>query len=124
MNDRFAVVERKSNWSERHVAYIAGLGTFGHGRSLITPKGCAGRFGSIITTLKLEPTVRRYELFSTYCESCLSCIDRCASGAIRPEGKDIPVCSDYQDSIKPKFAPRHGCGKCQTALPCEDRMPS
>lgn len=125
LDSGFRVVERKSNWSERHAAYIAGLGTFGHGRSLITLKGCAGRFGSVITTLKIEPTIRRHDLFHTYCESCLSCVDRCASGAIRPEGKNIPVCSDYQDNIiKPKFDPRHGCGKCQTALPCEDRIPS
>ena len=37
-----------SNWSERHVAYVCGLGTFGC-QGLITSKGLAGRFGSIIT---------------------------------------------------------------------------
>ena len=36
-----------SDWSERHAAYAAGLGTFGLTRALITEKGIAGRFGSL-----------------------------------------------------------------------------
>jgi epoxyqueuosine reductase QueG len=32
-----------SDWSHRHVAYIAGLGTFGINNMLITDRGCAGR---------------------------------------------------------------------------------
>lgn len=120
----FKVVNRRSNWSERHTAYIAGLGTFGLGRSLITEIGCAGRYGSVITTLKLKPTESRYELFHSYCQECGRCISRCPVGAIKPEGKIIELCAMYSDeSIKPKYAPRHGCGKCQTAVPCETRMP-
>jgi epoxyqueuosine reductase len=33
-----------SNWSERHVAFVCGLGTFGLSKGLITKKGIAGRF--------------------------------------------------------------------------------
>ena len=47
LDARFAVADRKSNWSERHVAFVAGLGTFSLNRSLITKAGAAGRFGSI-----------------------------------------------------------------------------
>ena len=37
-----------SNWSERHVAFACGLGTFGLSKGIITSKGVAGRFGSKI----------------------------------------------------------------------------
>ena len=49
-----------SDWSERHAAYAAGLGTFGLTRALITEKGIAGRFGSLLISLKLEPDERPY----------------------------------------------------------------
>jgi hypothetical protein len=45
-----------SNWSERHSAYIAGLGTFCLSYSLISEKGCAGRYGTVVTDLDLEPS--------------------------------------------------------------------
>jgi len=32
-----------SNWSERHIAYVAGLGTFSLADSFITEKGAANR---------------------------------------------------------------------------------
>ena len=60
VNPRFAVTERRSNWSERHVAFVAGLGTFGLSRALITEKGSAGRIGSVVTTLGLTPTPPTY----------------------------------------------------------------
>jgi epoxyqueuosine reductase QueG len=41
-DQRFAVRNMRSNWSERHVAFISGLGTFSLSKSLITEKGCAG----------------------------------------------------------------------------------
>ncbi len=43
-----------SNWSHRHIAYIAGIGTFGINNMLITEKGCCGRFGSIIISYKIK----------------------------------------------------------------------
>lgn len=121
---RYKVQDRRSNWSERHAAYIAGLGTFGLSKSLITEKGCAGRYGSIITDAEIQATPRAYQGVYDYCSYCYSCIQRCPAEAIREEGKDIPVCSQYLDrEIKPRFVPRYGCGKCQTAVPCEDRIP-
>ena len=44
-----------SNWSQRHVAYAAGLGTFGLNNMLITDQGTCGRFYSLITNLPVEP---------------------------------------------------------------------
>ncbi|HBD64039.1 MAG TPA: (Fe-S)-binding protein, partial [Clostridiales bacterium] len=48
-----------SDWSHRHVAYVAGMGTFGINNMLITDKGCCGRIGTFITDVKLEPTGRK-----------------------------------------------------------------
>lgn len=124
LDSGFEVVNKRSNWSERHVAFIAGLGTFGLSKSLITKKGSAGRYGSVITDLELEPTPRNYKDVYEYCTFCGECIGRCPSGAIKPEGKDIWTCSAYLDTqIKPRYAPRYGCGKCQTAVACEYEMP-
>jgi len=50
-----------SNWPERHVAFICGLGTFALSKGLISQKGIAGRFGSIITELHLPPDKRDYK---------------------------------------------------------------
>lgn len=119
----------KSTWSERHVAYIAGLGTFGLSRSLITARGAAGRVGSVITTLYLPPTARAYRHHEEYCPyltdgGCGECIDRCPSGAITRNGKDKDVCKNYIDTVvKPHFAPRYGCAKCQTGVRCETSRP-
>jgi epoxyqueuosine reductase len=124
LDPRFTIMDKRSNWSERHVAFIAGLGTFGLSKSLITKKGSAGRYGSVITDRVLDIASRPYEELYEYCNYCYACIDRCPAGAIKEEGKSINVCSDYIDNeIRPRYAPRYGCGKCQTAVPCEDTIP-
>ena len=43
-----------SCWSQRHVARIAGLGSFGMNQMLITESGCCGRFFSVITDVPCE----------------------------------------------------------------------
>lgn len=121
---RFAVVQRRSNWSERHVAYIAGLGTLSLNCSIITARGAAGRLGSVVTDLALAPVPRAYTDIYEYCTRCGACIRRCPPKAIDETGKKHPPCSDYLDAMKERFAPRYGCGKCQTAVPCEDRIPA
>lgn len=113
-----------SCWSERHVAYISGLGTFGLSKGLITEKGVAGRFGSIITTARFEPTKRTYTGLYDNCTNCGACAKRCPVGAIDPKtGKDHVKCSEFLNTTKEKYAPRYGCGKCQTAVPCQSRIP-
>lgn len=130
LDPRFKVKSVVSNWSERHVAYIAGLGTFGLHKGLITTKGCAGRFGSVVTSLELIPTPRPFTTHFQYCPwltdgKCGVCIERCPSGAITLEGKNKLICKNYLDKeILPKFKPRYGCAKCQIAVPCEQRIPN
>jgi Uncharacterized Fe-S protein len=124
LDPRFAVVKRRSNWSERHVAYIAGLGTFSLNCSLITARGAAGRVGSVVTGLALESTRRPYTGTHEYCTRCGACIRRCPPGAIDEAGKHHAPCADYLDETKLRYQPRYGCGKCQTGVPCEDRIPA
>ncbi len=66
-----------SNWSQRHVAYVAGLGTFGLSKTLITKKGVAGTFTSLITNMEHEPTKRDYQGIYDYCSMCGACISNC-----------------------------------------------
>lgn len=125
IDSRFLVVNRRSNWSERHIAYIAGIGTFGLSKSLITRKGSAGRLGSVVLDVQMPTTPRDYQGIYAYCTMCGACISRCPSGAITHEGKIISTCSDYIDNeVLPRFTPRYGCGKCQTVVPCEFELPS
>lgn len=82
-----------SNWSERHAAYVAGLGTFSLNDALITPKGIAHRLGSIITDLEIAPSARPYPDYRSNClyfreGSCGQCIDRCPVNAISSAGHD------------------------------------
>ena len=114
----------ESRWSERHAAYVCGLGTFGLSRGLITPKGTAGRFAGIIVDTELAPDERPYTGVYDYCVKCGACAGRCPVGAITVEyGKNNALCSRYLDKMGERYAPRYGCGKCQTGVPCEHRIP-
>lgn len=122
---RFSMAETdpyRSNWSERHVAYVCGMGTFSLSCALITEKGCAGRFCNIVTDLELEPTPRQYQRFDERCIQCGLCADNCPAHAISPtKGKDHALCSAFLDGTR--IAPYYGCGKCQTGVPCEHSIP-
>ncbi len=140
VDKRFTVINRVPNWSERHAAFVAGLGTFGLHRALITRKGTAGRLGSVITALRLAPTPRPYTRFDEYCPfltqqqaesitgsgkpKCGACMRRCPPGAISADGKNHDICSGFIDSeVLPLFAPRYGCAKCNVGVPCESGIP-
>ena len=113
-----------SNWSERHVAFAAGHGTFGLSRGLITSHGMAGRFTSIITSYEHKPTVRNYEGLYEYCTMCGACVRNCPVKAISPEnGKNHVKCRDFVGYTLKKNGARFGCGKCQVCVPCEFSIP-
>ncbi|MCL2492674.1 MAG: 4Fe-4S binding protein [Clostridiales bacterium] len=113
-----------SNWSERHVAYAAGLGTFGLSKGLITEKGVAGRFGSVVTTLAFTPAPRPYKGLYEYCVRCGACARNCPGDAISLKtGKDHALCDAYLESTRSEDGIWYGCGKCQCGTPCEDRIP-
>lgn len=123
-----------SSWSERHVAFVAGAGTFGLSAGLITEHGVAIRLGSVVTTLELEPNTRPYgdDPFA-WCTRCGACRRRCPGHAIGEEfsDRDKPGCARYcVEKLSPDRAQRYGwlngalgCALCQTAVPCEYQRP-
>ena len=124
-----------SNWSERHVAFAAGLGTFSLSDGLITERGVAIRCGSVVTDLKIPPTPRTATGPYSNClfyagVSCRACIERCPAGAISEEGHDKIKCQKYLSDLgyslqKPYDNEKSvaGCGLCQTKVPCESQNP-
>jgi ferredoxin len=125
-----------SPWSERHVAYACGLGTFSLNDGFITPKGMAIRLGSVVTLLKLTPSEKKYRDHKENClqfrnEKCGKCIKRCPAGAITEKGHDKKKCHDYlrSEPLVSKRAeyglqnPPPSCGLCQTNVPCEFGIP-
>lgn len=113
-----------SNWSERHIAFVCGHGTFGLSKGLITKYGVAGRFTSIVTELLIQPDQRDYQELYEYCSFCGNCIHNCPVAAIRFEtGKSHPPCSDFLDLTLEQYKPRYGCGKCQVDVSCESERP-
>jgi len=127
-----------SNWSQRHAAYAAGLGTFSLNEGFITPKGLAMRCGSVVTNLNLTPSVRSY---ANYLENCLfyttggcgKCVSRCPGGALSKSGHDKLKCLNILfEQQKPWLEGLHGpgymgsyagCGLCQTGVPCATQIP-
>jgi ferredoxin len=125
-----------SPWSERHIAYACGLGTFSLNDGLITPKGMAVRFGSVVTLLKLTPSEKKYRYHRENClhfrnEKCGKCIPRCPAGAITEKGHHKDKCYEYirSESLRAKRleyglqSPPPSCGLCQTGVPCEFEIP-
>jgi len=113
------------NWSERHIAYACGLGTFGLSKGIITKKGMAGRLGSVLTQLELPADTRPYNDIYEYCTMCGICINRCPVNAISFEnGMSPALCNNFLDKTREKHDPRYGCGKCQVNVPCESGMPT
>ena len=125
-----------SPWSERHIAYACGLGTFSLNNGFITPKGMAVRIGSVVALLKLTPSERKYHHYRENCllfrnEECGKCIPRCPAGAITEKGHDKDKCREYinSDPLKSKRLDyglqnaHSSCGLCQTDVPCEFEIP-
>ena len=113
-----------SNWSERHVGYICGIGTFSLSKGLISEKGIAGRLTSIITNLELDPDTKKFQHFEENCIMCGKCIVNCPVQAISFEsGKNHKICSAFLNNILAENSPWYGCGKCQVNVPCEHKNP-
>ena len=128
-----------SNWSQRHIAYAAGLGTFSLSDGFITPRGIAMRCGSVVTDIALTPSSKLYENHLANClfyrdGSCQRCIKRCPADAISKQGHDKRRCLDFlvteQRGILKELGREEGyigrylgCGLCQTKVPCESGIP-
>ena len=132
---RYPGIGWASPWSHRHMAYAAGLGTFGMHDFLITEKGCAHRCASFAVNLKLTPNRKRPDDIHAYCSQyqgreCLKCMKRCPVDAIsRDNAHDKERCykrvahsTKYCNSNYHIFI--YGCGLCATGVPCESKIPA
>ena len=128
-----------SRWSQRHIAYAAGLGTFSLNDGFITPKGIAIRAGSVVCDVAIPASPKLYSNYHANClfynsGSCGKCIKRCPAQAISEQGHDKNKCLAYIDNMREimKKAGKLdgyigstyiGCGFCQNGVPCENRIP-
>jgi epoxyqueuosine reductase len=138
-----------SKWSERHIAFAAGLGTFSLHEGLITDVGCNIRVASVITDAPLEATTRRSDAPYANClfyagKKCKKCAERCPADAITEKGHDKLKCylygrrieTEMNDRLGPILKPHRrvidgreqtsypvGCAFCQFDVPCMDRNP-
>lgn len=139
-----------SVWSERHVAFAAGLGTFSLHEGLITEAGCNVRLASVMTDAPLDVSIRAGDDPYANClyyarGECRECERRCPAGAITKAGHDKVKCRKYGEFISRKMNPKlagmlkpHqrniagigaitsypvGCAFCQFRVPCMDRNP-
>jgi ferredoxin len=136
-----------SNWSERHVAYAAGLGRFGLNGCLITPLGTSVRLASIVTDLPLEVKVKKRAAYRAPClenggATCGVCVQRCPVQAIGMNGLDKSGCYERREAIrrnsleifrqkfrlcpspivkggKREMGISLGCALCLSNVPCE-----
>ena len=128
-----------ANWSERHVAYASGLGTFGLNGLVITSLGCAVYLGSVVCDIELAPT-RRHPSHMGNCSfyqdgSCGQCIEHCPGSAISKKGRSNLTClKNLRDEQgfkvrnlgldKDLIGPAPSCGQCSIGIPCEDKIPT
>lgn len=117
-----------SNWSHRHIAFIAGLGRFGLNNMLITDKGCSGRIGSLITSAVIEADSRpeTEACLHKFDSTCKKCVRKCVNDALFEDSFDRFKCyaqlltnvEAYKD-----LGYADVCGKCLAAVPCSHANP-
>jgi epoxyqueuosine reductase QueG len=138
-----------STWSERHIAFAAGLGTFSLHEGFISEIGCNIRITSVITDAPLEATLRKSDDPYANClfyetGKCKKCAQRCPGDAISEEGHDKLKCYLYGQIVQEEMTARLGdllkahlryingekqwsypvgCAFCQFDVPCMEKNP-
>ncbi|MHA1479334.1 MAG: hypothetical protein ACTSPU_14155 [Promethearchaeota archaeon] len=153
LSEAYTLVAKKdfySTWSENHVAFAAGLGTFGLHEGLITNLGCNIRLASVITNAPLKVTRRRSDEPYANClyyakATCRECAKNCPANAITEKGYNKTKCNKYRNKVAREMVPRlkpflktygrrvnwkykaHnfpvGCELCQFGVECMDKNP-
>ncbi len=153
LSESFSIIMKGkfySTWSERHIAFATGLGTFSLHEGLITKIGCNVRLASVVTNAPLEITPRKNENPYANClyyskGTCRKCETRCPANAIDENGHNKIKCNEYGKRIERKMINRIGsilkphnrrinwklrpasypvgCAFCQFEVPCMDRNP-
>jgi len=152
-SDAYTIIAKKkfySTWSERHIAFAAGLGTFSLHEGIISEVGCNIRLASVITNAPLKVTQRKsdepYANCLYYAKGiCKECAKKCPANAITEKGYDKSICNKYRTKIAGKMVKRlrpilksyshrinwkfkaHnfpvGCEICQFGVECTDKNP-
>ncbi|MFX1599117.1 MAG: hypothetical protein ACFFB6_00815 [Promethearchaeota archaeon] len=153
LSESFSIILKEkfySTWSERHIAFASGLGTFSLHEGLITEIGCNIRLASIVTDAPLEISTRKSDNPYGNClyyskGSCRKCEARCPANAIDEDGHNKIKCQEYGQRIQRKMLTRIGqilkphnrrinwkirptsypvgCAFCQFEVPCMDKNP-
>lgn len=117
--------DMKSLWSHRSAASIAGLGKFAANRLLITEKGSAGRFCTVITSADLKSNKPAVENKCLYIRngSCGLCFKICPPKALIPGDFDKFACqvevNNNEKLLKEStnLQSADTCGKCISICP-------
>ncbi len=129
----FDEVKLMARWSHKHLGHLVNLGRFGTHHLLITPEGCAGRLGSLVTDAELgdNPIIETNEACLLKAgKKCGKCIEICPMDALSDKGferiscwerlKDNLTTLDYFSDL-PETT--HVCGKCAALMPCSFQNP-
>ena len=122
-----------ARWSHKHLAHLVNLGRFGVHHMLITPVGCTGRLGSLVSEVELgeHPLIQTKEACLLKAgQECGQCIKACPVEALSVDGFDRKRCwdrllenrraLDYFSSLPEST---HVCGKCAALMPCSFKNP-
>jgi epoxyqueuosine reductase QueG len=117
-----------ARWSHKHLGHLVDLGRFGTHHMLITPAGCSGRLGSLVTEADLgeHPLIETREACLLKAgKACGLCIEACPVAALKTNGFERRRCWDRLkenragiDSFADLPETTHVCGKCAAMMPC------
>lgn len=122
-----------ARWSHKHLGHLSNLGRFGTHNMLITPAGCAGRLGSMVTEADLGDhvvTAGKEACLLKAGQKCGKCIEICPVDALNEEDFERRSCwnrlnenRDRLDYLSDLPQSTHVCGKCAALMPCSFKNP-
>jgi len=117
-----------ARWSHKHLSHLSNLGRFGTHNMLITPVGCTGRLGSLVTEADLGDNAvidTDEACLLKVGKECGKCIDVCPVDALETQNFQRCRCwnrlnenRDHLDYFSDLPKTTHVCGKCAALMPC------
>jgi epoxyqueuosine reductase QueG len=122
-----------ARWSHKHLAHLVDLGRFGVHHMLITPVGCTGRLGSLVSEVDLgqHPLIDTEEACLLKAgKECGQCIKACPVEALSENDFNSRNCWDrlnenrrMLDYFSDLPETTHVCAKCAAIMPCSFENP-